>query len=226
MRIRTADSKVPWPTARLGVVVAVAFIITGSGAVELSAQSANIQNLEQQVGDFLDRWLTERDPAGATDVHLSTKVDNDTLLPTEIGAVRKYSKPHGTEYIRSFSPTEAQDRMQRFLSEIFDNDELSGAVDAVPTLALFGRNTDADLFDLLADRNIDIKTFSKLPLGYYRVTQWDDISWTASGIPGHHSISPSFLEEQGINNMRAVVGRVQVPPYSEGSVLMVMLWGQ
>ena len=89
-------------------------------------------------------------------------------------------------------------------------------------LAPFGPETDEDVFELLAEREVRVETFTDRSLRHYRVTEWDEISWTASGLPGHHILSPSFMEEHGID-MRAVVGRIRMPSYPHQSILTVML---
>lgn len=56
------------------------------------------------------------------------------------------------------------------------------------------------------------------------MTHWDDIAWTYSGVPGHHAISPSFLEEQEIDTLLAVVGLLQTSSRPEQAIPIVMLW--
>ena len=202
MGIRTANSKMSCTLSRLAVLTAAAFITAGSSPCEVKPPATDLQNLEQQVGDFLERWLTKKDPAGATKKHLSTKIDN----------------------FPSLMPRDTQSRMERFLSRIFESGEGVRYIDDAPVFEPLSRNTDAGLVNLLKKRNIPIKAFRNTPFGYFPVNKWDDISWSASGVPEHHYISPAFFQSQDIKSMYGVVGRIKLGPDSEASVLTLMLW--
>ena len=224
MKIRAAHSKASWLLSGVAFFLAATFTGAAPSASETDAPAEDIPHLEHRVADFLHRWLTDKDPVRATADHLSAKVNNDNLLPTELGTIRNRRSRPANRRIRNLSPQAARSRMEGFLSEMFDIGERSRQSHVVPTLLPFCYDRDAEIVDLLKNRNIDINTFRTPHWGYFRVTQWDDISWSASGVPAHHSISPSYLQKQGITNMYAVVGRIRIAPQFNDSVLTLMLW--
>ena len=103
---------------------------------------------------------------------------------------------------------------------------MRGSANLDHSIAPFGWGTDAELFHFLnAERALNIESLPETTqLAHYDVTSWNDISWTASGVPVHRDISPHFLTEQGITAMRAVLGRFKAMPQDKDSALMLMLW--
>ena len=208
---------------RRGTVTVMALVIIGTRVTGVGSQPASVGDLERQVEDFLGQWITERNPGRALEQHLSAKVDRDDFLPTERGTVRRYPRLGDEVAATGLSPEASRIRMRDYLSEILGTVDRTAVTEATVMLAPFGNETDEDVFELLAARDLAVESFAELPLRHYRVREWDDISWTASGMPGHHTLSPSFMEEQGIE-MRAVVGRIRMLRYPDLSMLIVMLW--
>ena len=208
---------------RRGAVTVMALVVIGAGVPGDGAQGGDLRDLESQVEDFLGQWITEQDPDGAAERHLSTQVDRDDFLPIEPGTVRRYPSPGDEVSVCSLSPEAGRIRMRDYLSQVLGTVDRTAVAEATAMLAPFGPETDEDIFELLAEREVDVESFTELPLRHYRVRDWDDISWTASGTPGHHTLSPSFMEQQGID-MRAIVGRIRMRSYPDRSMLIVMLW--
>ena len=86
-------------------VTAVALVIVGAGVLGVAAdQPPRLGALEGKVEDFLNWWITKRDPSGATEAHLSAQVYRDDFMPAKRGAVRRYPKLGEEISVRSLDP--------------------------------------------------------------------------------------------------------------------------
>lgn len=182
--------------------------------LHLIGQSPDQSALKDQVSDFVSTWLDDQAPDTAVRRHLSEWVDNDRLLPPETDTDSPPAAPLGR-------PVEdPSGRMATFLSQ-----PLQYSRDSRPRFVPVERPAALEFISYMSGVGIEVETMAETPFLSYKVTDWNHISWTAAELPGLHDISPNYLSERGLE-MRAVVGRLQLPYRSELPVPFLMLWSK
>ena len=229
MGLPIADDRVvghlwPWVVATAVMLVNAPPLATAvSGSQDYSVD----QELAERVNDFAERWLRMGDPGSAVDGHLSEGIDRANLLPRARRGDRAPDGPPFRE--REDGPVSRLAARQRMVAWLAAMSGGSGgrsvAGERRPDLVPLSAERDMALLEWLDQREMEGRVLSGArPLRFFRVTTWDDIAWTHSGVPGHRAISAGFLEERRIETMLAVVGQLQEPSRPERTLPLVMLW--
>lgn len=216
-------------TMKRMVSVGLALVALATVGPEIAvAQQERDSALAAAVGDFLTRWLIQRNPASAIEAHLSPLLNDARLLPAGAFSLDEYQERFGGERVlqpRAMSQAEARGRLTTYLQNQLPPDITFRQIgDAfTPSFSIEElRRLDPELWNIIGERGA--RTLPGLPAIAYAVRSWNELSWTNTGAIGLRLLLPQRIDANRIN-AQGVVLRILGPirPYHTPD-LMFLLW--
>ena len=184
------------------------------------------RSLTESVATFLTYWLCKHEPTLAVRYYLSPQIKDESLVPAEWYSAADYHGKFPADRRqwreRPIKSEVIADAITKYLGAAVRNADWPRTERVQEVLGPFGSETDPKLWTFISSEERQPVKLGELPVVAYRVSRWEDFSWTASGTIGHRRLLPGLIKTSGLD-MRGAVCRIRRPG-SDHSALTFMLW--
>lgn len=192
------------------------------------------QRLSSAVTTLLEQWLVRRDAEAAVQGMASRVFARQNFVPAAAFDPAAYQNQRAGLTTDSVGPVMPEAEFERGLRRALEAttgpsqrsvdtppDGLGAIVS--PFTPEIARAEHPQLWAILQPKEPRTLTVGGQPVLAYRVTQWSDISWTASPTVGYQFALAQVVETSRVN-LQAVVSKLKSPREDEKSPLVVTLW--